>query len=449
MKHFLFIATVSIIGNSASLAIDDESKTEIAESRGNHDKLLNHVSKLPDCFDEKDKIMANMTMEKHELVEKVYTMESSFKELNVSRDILCKCFDQTKLHSSDNTKNKRELVEKLDEMQGNNDALKTEVAESKENQADLLKQVKKLRQRLDEKDNSMSNMIMEKNELLVEKVAETQVLKNQLQSDVKELKDSHAEELNKLREHLGEKGTALSSVTMEKKDLVDKLAKATGQKNRTESEIQQARAAVAAAESSGVSLRSDIEELRRENESLQEQLNESRSSVSEEQQVEVVPLPSTSSIGFDDVSTTTSAAKVLNGYRGLDWENFRVAHRSFRPSTGCEYGIVSGNYVAYNHLASPYSISSATPFSVAGFQATAVGNTGLNVLVESFDESGNRIGRYQTTLGDPRNGPSFIDLRREGNFEGLYKLKITPSGGTNAGLGRTNSYLAIDNMQVY
>ena len=229
MKHFLFIATVSIIGNSASLAIDDESKTEIAESRGNHDKLLNHVSKLPDCLDEKDKIMANMTMEKRELVEKVYTMESSFKELNVSREILCKCFDQTKLHSSDNTKNKRELVEKLDEMQGNNDALKTEVAESKENQADLLKQVKKLRQRLDEKDTSMSNMIMEKNELLVEKVAETQVLKNQLQSDVKELKDSHAEELNKLREHLG----ALSSVTMEKKDLVDKLAKATGQKNRT------------------------------------------------------------------------------------------------------------------------------------------------------------------------------------------------------------------------
>ena len=145
MKHFLFIATVCIIGNSASLVIDDESKTEIAESRGNHDKLLNHVSKLLDRFDEKDKIVAGMRTERSELIKdslelikKVYTMESRFKELNDSSEKLCKCFDQTKLHSSDNTKNKRELVEKLDEIQGYNDALKTEVAESKENQANLL-----------------------------------------------------------------------------------------------------------------------------------------------------------------------------------------------------------------------------------------------------------------------------------------------------------------------
>ena len=88
--------------------------------------------------------------------------------------------------------------------------------------------------------------------------------------------------------------------------------------------------------------------------------------------------------------------------------------------------------MVYNYYSRPCSISSTTLFSVAGFQATAAYNKGLNVPVESFDDSGNLIGSYQTILEDPRFAPTFIDLRQEGNFEGLHELKITSFGGTNA-----------------
>ena len=108
--------------------------------------------------------------------------------------------------------------------------------------------------------------------------------------------------------------------------------------------------------------------------------------------MEVVSLPSTSSIGFDDVSTTTGAAKVPNGYHGLNWKNFKLVHCSFSPGSGYDYGIVSGNYVAVNLCAKPCSISSATPFSVAGFQVTAARRNALKVLVQSFDENGKSMG---------------------------------------------------------
>eukprot|EP00584_Thalassiosira_punctigera_P019069 CAMPEP_0172574454 /NCGR_PEP_ID=MMETSP1067-20121228/136711_1 /TAXON_ID=265564 ORGANISM="Thalassiosira punctigera, Strain Tpunct2005C2" /NCGR_SAMPLE_ID=MMETSP1067 /ASSEMBLY_ACC=CAM_ASM_000444 /LENGTH=288 /DNA_ID=CAMNT_0013367083 /DNA_START=170 /DNA_END=1036 /DNA_ORIENTATION=+ len=215
------------------------------------------------------------------------------------------------------------------------------------------------------------------------------------------------------------------------------------------SSLLQATSKAAEAESTVLSLRSEIEELRTHNESLREQLNESQDNNSEEQEEDEVTVPPTSSIGFEDVSTTTGYAIIPNGYHGLNWKNVWVMHRSRDPGSGYEHGIVSGDYVAFNNVGKPCSISSTTPFSIAGFQATAASHMGLNVLVESFDDGGNRIGRYATTLGHPRDGPTFIDLRREGNFEGLYKLKITTSGGTDAGLGGVWRELAIDDLRVY
>jgi len=248
--------------------------------------------------------------------------------------------------------------------------------------------------------------------------------------------------------------TSLSSVIDDLRRENESLSEQVN--NRIESENQEARArllqatsAAASTESTVTSLRSVIEELRRKNESLQKQLDESRDNISEEQQVDTVPLTSTSSIGFGGVSTTTGSARIPNGYRGLNWGNVKVVHRSRHPRSGYEYGTVSGDYVACNYGGSPCSISSTTPFSVAGFQATAAWRLGLNVLVESFDDSGNLIDSYQTTLGHPHNGPTSIDLRQEGNFEGLTKLKITSSGGTYLGLGKFDTRLAIGNMIVY
>jgi len=93
-------------------------------------------------------------------------------------------------------------------------------------------------------------------------------------------------------------------------------------------------------------------------------------------------------------------------------------------------------------------MSSTTPFSVAGFYATGVFRVDLNVLVESFDSSGNTIGTSTTTLGHPSDGPTPINLQG-GDFDGIFRIRITSSGGTNAGLGGgSGAYVAIDDMIV-
>jgi len=216
---------------------------------------------------------------------------------------------------------------------------------------------------------------------------------------------------------------------------------------------EQATSAVSETNATVTALRGDIKELRRENESLHNELNEIRV-ILEEQEEASNALPPTSSIGFDDVTTTTnSSALIPNGYHGLNWDNVELNHRSRLPGAGYEYGIVSGDFAAFNADGEPCSISSATPFSVAGFQATGAYMKYMNVLIESFDLLGTQIGSFATTLGHPRDGPNFIDLRREGTFEGLFKLKITTSGGADADLGfdfcTDCKHLVIDDLQVY
>lgn len=127
-----------------------------------------------------------------------------------------------------------------------------------------------------------------------------------------------------------------------------------------------------------------------------------------------------------------------------------MMHRSSKlAGEGNKYGTVSGNFTAYNPLHRPGSISSERPFSVAGFYASVLSkhDAGTNVLVEAFDNSGGSgesIGSYEITLGDPRaRGPTFIDLRG-GDFEGIYGVKITPSHAYY-----TQPWIVIDDMIVY
>ena len=177
-----------------------------------------------------------------------------------------------------------------------------------------------------------------------------------MRGEFAESKESQAElinHVNKLLERLDDKDHAVFNPTIKKNELVEKVSNATELNNHTESEIQEAQAgllqatsAAALAESTVTSLSSVIEELRRDNESLQDQLNDSQDSISEVEHVDAVPLISTSSIGFDDVTTNTSCARIPNGYCGLSWNNVLVSHCSARPGSGYEYGPVSGNYAA-------------------------------------------------------------------------------------------------------
>ena len=107
------------------------------------------------------------------------------------------------------TKRKEDLTEteKLGEVHGVNAALKTEVAESKTSQAELLNRVNKLLERLDEKDDALTNVNNEKSQL-VENVTETEGTNDTLKSEVHVLKDSQvkaSKELIKLLDRMEEK----------------------------------------------------------------------------------------------------------------------------------------------------------------------------------------------------------------------------------------------------
>ena len=108
------------------------------------------------------------------------------------------------------------------------------------------------------------------------------------------------------------------------------------------------------------SLRSENEELRRENELLHKQLE--RQSTDE---------ASTTLIDFDDVLPVEHewSASIPNGYHGLNWENWHVLHRSSCLNwEGCPY---AASYLGDE----PSSISSEKPFSVVGWHGA-----GMNVL---------------------------------------------------------------------
>ncbi len=103
---------------------------------------------------------------------------------------LIELLDNTERHLTVTTKQKEEMLEKLGEMQSVNDKLKAELSESRRNQEGLLANVNKLLERLDEKerrlgekDNVLSSMTLEKNEL-VQKLAMATEQNKQIFSDV-------------------------------------------------------------------------------------------------------------------------------------------------------------------------------------------------------------------------------------------------------------------------
>ena len=68
-------------------------------------------------------------------------------------------------------------------------------------------------------------------------------------------------------------------------------------------------------------------------------------------------------------------------------------------------------------------------------------------MIRSYDNSGSLISIAGPRLGDPRNGPTNIELQGYG-FDNVYEVRFTTSGGTPAGLGGTGYQLVMDDMRV-
>ena len=121
---------------------------------------------------------------KNQLQSEVKGIKDSHEKTSKELNKLFKLLDKTQQCLSDTTKQK-EITEKLGGMQGVNDALKTEIAESRRNQAELLNHVIKHLERFDEKDSALSNTTIEKNELL-EKVTKVTGLNKSTESEIQD-----------------------------------------------------------------------------------------------------------------------------------------------------------------------------------------------------------------------------------------------------------------------
>lgn len=98
--------------------------------------------------------------------------------------------------------------------------------------------------------------------------------------------------------------------------------------------------------------------------------------------------------------------------------------------------------MAFAYVGSYSSITSTSePFSLIGFKATPYPykSNGANLLVQSFDDQGDLVGSYQTTLGAPSDGDTFIDLQVGGGFDNVHSVRFTFDAGNN---------LVIDDMIV-
>ncbi len=140
-------------------------------------------------------------------------------------------------------------------------------------------------------------------------------------------------------------------------------------------------------------------------------------------------VPTTAVLTFDGV-TTADDAVIPDGYGGFDWSEFYVldaVNYEDNPS-GFLNGLVSGDYVAYNHFSNPAEIlwEYSGSFDFVGGYLTAAWRDGLEVLVEGFLDD---TPVYSQAVVVDHDGATWFDF----NFLNIDKLRFSSSGGTPAG----------------
>jgi len=144
---------------------------------------------------------------------------------------------------------------------------------------------------------------------------------------------------------------------------------------------------------------------------------------------------------FDDVTAADVGSSIPAGYGGLTWSNFGVVHGANYANNPSGYanGVVSTEYVAFNHNGSPAAISGGA-FDFIGAYFTAAWNDGLLIEVEGF-LAGESVG--STEFEVDTDGPVW----KEFNWT-VDEVKFASSGGVPAFENRPNggTQFAMDNL---
>lgn len=154
-------------------------------------------------------------------------------------------------------------------------------------------------------------------------------------------------------------------------------------------------------------------------------------------------LAGTNTITFDDLNPGSLPggdepydAPIPNGYNGLQWNNLWIVNvpESGAMYTGYNYGLVSGNNLAYNAYGNPASISGA-PFNLNSAYLTAAVYTTVNLEVQGF--VGTTLA-YDNSYILNESGPTLIDF----NYVGVDEVNFICSF-----LGRSDLF-AMDNLTI-
>ncbi|MFA5087605.1 MAG: PEP-CTERM sorting domain-containing protein [Candidatus Omnitrophota bacterium] len=141
---------------------------------------------------------------------------------------------------------------------------------------------------------------------------------------------------------------------------------------------------------------------------------------------------------FDDIGGGGSA--ITNGYGGFNWNNMyylEASNSSYIPS-GYNYGLVSGNYVAYNAYGNMAHVNGSV-FDFTGTYLTSAWNSGLNITVEGYLNGS--LTNTQTVVVDTTS-PTWFNF----GYTGIDELRFNSFGGVNAGYNGSGTHFAMDNF---
>ena len=149
-------------------------------------------------------------------------------------------------------------------------------------------------------------------------------------------------------------------------------------------------------------------------------------------------------ITFDDLPATELDA-IPDGYQGFNWGaspmvNINYFHKNLLPNTGFENGVVSGDYAAFNFLATTSTIT-GDQFDFKGAYLTAGWNDGLNIEVTGFL---NNLALFTKTVVVNTQQAQWFDF----NFLGINSLSLRAWGGTSIDGTEGNDFFIMDNFTI-
>lgn len=137
---------------------------------------------------------------------------------------------------------------------------------------------------------------------------------------------------------------------------------------------------------------------------------------------------------FDD-ATTANVANMPAGYAGFTWSGFGVVNAVNYTNNPSGYinGMVSAEYVAYNHNGDPAQFSAASPFDLVGAYFTAAWNNALLIEVKGYlggDLVGSSSFRVDTTEPLWWEFGWTVDTVAFASSGGVPAFENRPNGGT-------------------